>query len=107
MLKVDRALGFGLQREPDKETRTLPHFGLKPDLALMLLDYHGVCKSQPLPRALANNFGGKERLENTGANLKHAIESTITIARNEWKYVADVETSYDPSLPRVSCLPGE
>jgi signal transduction histidine kinase len=29
------------------------------------------------------------------------------VARNEWKYVADMETDYDPSLPIVSCLPGE
>jgi PAS domain S-box-containing protein len=40
-------------------------------------------------------------------NLNHAIESTITVARNEWKYVAEVETDYDPSLPPVSCLAGE
>ena len=29
------------------------------------------------------------------------------MARNEWKYVADMETDYDPALPMVSCLPGE
>ncbi|WP_420237483.1 MHYT domain-containing protein [Telmatobacter bradus] len=40
-------------------------------------------------------------------DLNHAIESTITVARNEWKYVAEMETNYDPSLPMVSCQPGE
>jgi len=39
--------------------------------------------------------------------LNHAIESTITVARNEWKYVADLETEFDSALPRVWCLPGE
>jgi signal transduction histidine kinase len=29
------------------------------------------------------------------------------VARNEWKYVADLETEFDPCLPMVSCLPGE
>jgi two-component system NtrC family sensor kinase len=29
------------------------------------------------------------------------------VARNEWKYVADLETDFDPSLPLISCQPGE
>ena len=40
-------------------------------------------------------------------DLNHAIESTLTVARNEWKYVADLETDFDPSLPLISCLPSE
>jgi PAS domain S-box-containing protein len=40
-------------------------------------------------------------------DLNHAIENTLTVARNEWKYVADVETDFDPSLPLVPCLVGE
>jgi signal transduction histidine kinase len=45
--------------------------------------------------------------EKVPLDLNHAIESTITVARNEWKYVADLETEYDSSLPAISCLPGE
>jgi len=40
-------------------------------------------------------------------DLNEAIENTLTIARNEWKYVANLETIYDPKLPLVSCFPGE
>jgi PAS domain S-box-containing protein len=40
-------------------------------------------------------------------DLNHAIDSTITVARNEWKYVARLETDFDPSLPPVLCQPGE
>jgi PAS domain S-box-containing protein len=40
-------------------------------------------------------------------DLNHAIESTITVARNEWKYVADMKVELDPTLPPVSCFPGE
>ena len=40
-------------------------------------------------------------------DLNHAIESTVTVAHNEWKYVADLDLVLDPQLPRVSCLPGE
>jgi two-component system NtrC family sensor kinase len=40
-------------------------------------------------------------------DLNRAIESTLTVCRNEWRYVADVQTDFDPDLPPVSCLPGE
>ena len=40
-------------------------------------------------------------------DLNRAIESTITVSRNEWKYVADMETDLDSSLPPISCLPPE
>lgn len=40
-------------------------------------------------------------------DLNHAILSTATVARNEWKYVAELETSFEESLPPVLCLPGE
>jgi PAS domain S-box-containing protein len=40
-------------------------------------------------------------------DLRQAIENTITIARNEWKYVADVVTEFDGSIPLLTCLPGE
>lgn len=43
----------------------------------------------------------------TALDINKAIESTITMARNEWKYVADVETDFDPDLPSTPCLPGE
>ena len=45
--------------------------------------------------------------EKTLLDLNHAIECTITVSRNEWKYVADMETDFDLTLPRVSCQPGE
>jgi len=48
---------------------------------------------------------GKE--EKTATDINRAIETTITVARNEWKYVSDVETDFDKSLPMVPCLPGE
>jgi len=48
--------------------------------------------------------GAKEKAH---VDLNHAIETTVTIARNEWKYVADTELDLDPQLPPVPCLPGE
>lgn len=40
-------------------------------------------------------------------DLNKAIESTVTVASNEWKYVAEVVTNYDGNLPLVPCLVGE
>src|SRR4029077_17428433 len=37
--------------------------------------------------------------EKTALDLNRAIETTITVARNEWKYVSEVETCFDPELP--------
>ncbi len=43
----------------------------------------------------------------TEVNLNDAIRSTVTVASNEWKYVADVELDLDERLPLVSCRAGE
>jgi PAS domain S-box-containing protein len=40
-------------------------------------------------------------------DLNRAVETTLTVARNELKYVADTVTELDPQLPLVPCLPGE
>jgi len=41
------------------------------------------------------------------ADINAAIQTTITISRNEWKYVADINTDLDPGLPLVECYPGD
>ena len=43
----------------------------------------------------------------TTIDLHRAIETTITVATNEWKYIAEIHTDFDPELPLVPCLPGE
>ncbi len=40
-------------------------------------------------------------------DINKALESAITVSRNEWKYVAEFQRDFDPSVPRVLCLPGE
>lgn len=39
-------------------------------------------------------------------DLNRALESTLTVCRNEWKYLADAVTNFAPALPLVTCLPG-
>ena len=40
-------------------------------------------------------------------DLAQTVRSAITVARNEWKYVADIEFDLDPSLPPVPCNQAE
>ncbi len=40
-------------------------------------------------------------------DLNHAIESTINVSRNEWKYVAEMDTDFDDTLVSVPCYAGE
>ncbi len=40
-------------------------------------------------------------------DLNRAIRNTVTVAANEWKYVAEIDFDLDPDLPAVPCLPGE
>ena len=48
--------------------------------------------------------GGREK---AAANLNRAIETTIAVARNEWKYVATLDLDLDSQLPLVPCLVGD
>jgi PAS domain S-box-containing protein len=78
---------------------------------------------EEIPNAIRQTLDGVERVskivrsmkefshpggdEKTPVDINEALESTITVARNEWKYVAEMETDFDPSLPVVPCFPGE
>jgi signal transduction histidine kinase len=40
-------------------------------------------------------------------DLNHALEMTLTISTNVWKYVATVERDFAADLPKVDCVIGE
>jgi signal transduction histidine kinase len=48
--------------------------------------------------------GGEEK---EPADINNEIEKTITISRNEWKYVAELKTDFDASLSIVPCFQAE
>ena len=66
----------------------------------------GVDRVSKIVRAM-KEFSHPGVEEKTALDINHAIESTLTVARNEWKYVADLVTDFTPDLPLVPCLPGE
>lgn len=52
-------------------------------------------------------FSHPDAAEKTATDLNKTIESTITVARNEWKYVSEVVREFDVALPPVVCYPGD
>jgi signal transduction histidine kinase len=76
-----------------------------------------------VPRAIDQSLDGAQRVarivramkefshpdsaEKTATDLNKAIESTVTVARNEWKYVSELVTEFDAALPPVVCYPGD
>jgi PAS domain S-box-containing protein len=78
--------------------------------------------TEELPKALAQSLDGVERVativkamrdfahpeqkEKQVVDLNRALASTLIVARNELKYVADVETEFG-DLPSVECYPGD
>lgn len=88
-----------------------------------LLDTDLPYLKEEIPHAIEQSLDGVQRVteivramrdfshpgtdQKTMVNLNHAIKNTITVARNEWKYVAEMQLDLDESLPDVLCFPGE
>ena len=51
------------------------------------------------------SYPGKEKRQSCDVN--QAVDEVLALARNEYKYVADVETDLEPDLPLVMCRPAE
>ena len=66
----------------------------------------GVERVTKIVRAM-KEFSHPGSTEKMAADINRAIESTITVARNEWKYVADLKLDLDPTLPLIPCFIGE
>lgn len=62
---------------------------------------------------VANIVGAMKRFSHPDLTAKHlvdvnkAVESILTITRNEWKYNADLSLELDPSRPMIFCVPGD
>ncbi|MGC2264657.1 MAG: ATP-binding protein, partial [Candidatus Acidiferrales bacterium] len=63
----------------------------------------GVKRVAEIIRAM-RDFSHPGKLQKVPENLNDAIQTTITVAQNEWKYVADMVTDLDSALPLVPCL---
>jgi two-component system, NtrC family, sensor kinase len=95
---------------------------LAPTVAAVEADIDLDFLSQEIPEAFERTLQGIERvaaivramkefahpdcIEHSCADLNHAIETTLTVARNEYKYSAQIETHFG-ELPLVLCNVGE
>lgn len=66
----------------------------------------GVNRVATIVRAL-KEFAHPESPNMQANDLHRAIESTLAVSRNEYKYVADLVTEFDPDVPSIECLIGE
>ncbi len=66
----------------------------------------GIDRVAGIVRAM-NEFSHPGLEEKTSIDINSAIQNTVTVSRNEWKYVAELETDLDPDLPLVPCFPGD
>ncbi len=112
LLVLAKQLGSAPSLSPTGETftklRTVVH---KFDLEYTLRE---------IPKALDETLDGLDRIkkivramkefshpssnQKRPTDLNAAIQTTITVSRSEWKYVADLETDFDPDLPLVPCV---
>jgi PAS domain S-box-containing protein len=76
---------------------------------------------EEVPKAISQTLDGVTRVttivsamkefshpgtDRTPLDLNRAILSTVTVASTEWKYVAEIKTEFDSSLPLVPVMPG-
>src|SRR5204863_8742868 len=100
---------------------------LPPATLMELKEAEHVCDLEfiatEVPRAIDQSLDGAKRVakivramkefshpdstEKTATDLNRAIESTITVARNEWKYVSEIVMEFDDTMPAVVCVPGD
>jgi len=78
---------------------------------------------EEIPESISETHGGINRVvkivsamkdfshpgteDKVAIDLNRALEITITVCRNEWKYVAEMETNFDSTLPMIHCLPDQ
>ena len=97
----------GLTEEIEKTIQTINLAELEKEIPLSITQANsGVQRVAKIVQAM-KDFSHPGNEAKMPVDLNRSIESTLTVCRNEWKYVADLQTDFDPSLPLVSCLPGE
>ena len=113
--KLDRFLRIAKQRSSADE--------LVADIEAAVHEADVDFLTEEIPKALTQSLEGIDRVANIvramkefshpgsghkqAIDLNRAIQSTLTVSRNEWKYVAELVTDLDTNLPPVFCLQGD
>ena len=67
----------------------------------------GLAQVVQIAAAMKNYLHPDRECRALAVDINRIVDETITLSRNEWKYVADVETQLDPELPQLVCVPGD
>ena len=115
MTKLDQWTGEKAQKpSPDDLCRSIREAMADADIDYLRTEIpnavdqtqEGVDRVTEIVRAM-KEFAHPGTKEKNLVNLNQSLEYAIVVSRNEWKYVAEMETDLDPRLPLVNCLPGE
>ena len=66
----------------------------------------GINRITKIVRAM-KEFSHPASKEKTETDLNKLVETTLTVASNEWKYVANIKLNLTPNLPMVECFADE
>jgi PAS domain S-box-containing protein len=66
----------------------------------------GITYVSKIIRAM-KDFSHSSRGTKVDTDINGAVETTITISANEWKYYAELESDLQPGLPMVKCIEDE
>jgi PAS domain S-box-containing protein len=113
LIRAYRTALEGVQLSPEHEAK-IRELERQADLEFAL---------EQIPPALGQALEGVERVGSiiramkefahpgmesyTMVDLNRVVESTVMVARNEWKYVAEVNLDLDPDLPSIQANQGE
>jgi PAS domain S-box-containing protein len=115
MIELYRGLVADLPRDPGVEEKraAIAEAEAAADLEFILADApqaiaqgkEGVQRVSQIVRAM-KDFSHADRGQANSIDLNHALASTLTVARNEYKYHAEIETFF-AALPPVECFASE
>lgn len=66
----------------------------------------GVQRVSEIVRAMKSFSHGGLR-KKAAININKSLQDTLSVTRNEWKYIATIETDFVEDLPNVVCIAGE
>jgi signal transduction histidine kinase len=112
LLETCRALGRGEGGDAAQQLDALRKAAGEADLEYLIAE---------LPAAIGQTAAGVGQIkkivkamkefshpaDDKAIDLNHAIETTVTVAKNEWKYVANVTLELAPDVPAIACNPSE
>jgi len=114
VFKACEALTKAPAKEPEDAVRELKDTLTDVDLAYL---------SREIPQSLSQSLDGLERVteiirsmkafshsspdHREASDINRILEDTLTVCRNEWKYVANIQRDFQHDLPRIPCNPGE